>query len=57
MKLHKWVYLLKFCFLNADNILEPQRMASPNVVRYLLYDFLVTLKAATHECVIKTGQP
>ena len=24
---------------------------------YLLYDFLVTIKAAPHECVIRTGQP
>ena len=23
----------------------------------VLYDFLVTVKAAPHECVIKTGQP
>ena len=23
----------------------------------VLYDFLVTVKAAPHECVIRTGQP
>ena len=23
----------------------------------ILHDFLVTVKAATHECVIRTGQP
>ena len=23
----------------------------------ILYDFLVTVKAAPHECVIRTGQP
>ena len=25
--------------------------------RVVLYDFLVTVKAAPHECVIRTGQP
>ena len=25
--------------------------------RSILYDFLVTVKAAPHECVIRTGQP
>ena len=24
---------------------------------FVLYDFLVTVKAAPHECVIRTGQP
>ena len=26
-------------------------------MRRVLYDFLVTVKAAPHECVIRTGQP
>ena len=26
-------------------------------INYILYDFLVTVKEAPHECVIKTGQP
>ena len=26
-------------------------------VRLILYDFLVTVKAAPHECMIRTGQP
>ena len=30
-----------------------KRMVKGNV----LYDFLVTVKAAPHECVIRTGQP
>ena len=35
------------------------RMLSPLLSwnhSYILYDFLVTVKAAPHECVIRTGQ-
>ena len=28
-----------------------------NVEIYVLYDFLVTVKVAPHECAIRTGQP
>ena len=27
------------------------------MIIHVLYDFLVTVKAAPHECVISTGQP
>ena len=30
---------------------------SPKVIAYVFFDFSLTVKAAPHECVSRTGQP
>ena len=35
----------------------PSFFDDDGVLRNVLYDFSVTVKAAPHECVLRTGQP
>ena len=46
----------KICMI-ASNDFEDQDLMTNILHDMLLYDFLVTVKAAPHECVIRTGQP
>ena len=44
------------------SVVAPERMSETNCLKtqctqLLLLDFSLTVKAAPHECVIRTGQP
>ena len=36
---------------------EPDLFSARQLLDVILYDFLVTVKVAPHECIIRTGQP
>ena len=41
-----------------SDVVKPVRLLTQDCHQiHVLYDFLVTVKAAPHECVIRTGQP
>ena len=59
------LYLLTLFFLNSfycqlhfcRKVLKIVKGSAPSFLQMLLLDFLVSVKAAPHECVIRTGQP
>ena len=43
--------------LKCDNSTVDKKYSQIDAGIHVLYDFLVTVKAAPHECVIRTSQP
>ena len=47
----------KTCFCVVMLMVETVEDFAISCIMKVFYDFLVTVKAAPHECVIRTGQP
>ena len=48
--------LLRMLELHYGSYIEPVSAIAPVSLK-VFFDFLLTVKAAPHECVIRTGQP